>query len=89
MTTNLDYKDKKTLSFIAEWKTEPPTQQGVYWVYARAWDGDMVLDITSVAIMNGIVSIYFPVGGAEAEPDFKAKDVTHWMGPLPIPELPE
>jgi hypothetical protein len=72
------------------WSTELPTQNGVYWVYAKHWGGDMVVETADVSIINnGAINLSWPVGGYECEPDFNVKDVTHWLGPLPEPELPE
>jgi len=63
---------KTTLDVLArlEWKTEPPTEPGYYWINELI-NGESVLSVHwfTYACSDSII--------------------THWLGPLPTPELPK
>lgn len=66
--------------FPFEWTTEPPTQEGWYWVV----NGNKEIEI---------VKVYKTCDGLYAwtvtsERDFDLKDFSMWLGPLPEPEKP-
>ena len=61
-----------------KWTTEPPTENGYYW--AKAIDFEQIVDM--VLIWGGTIRT---IGGDE----WGAGDFTHWLGPLPVPEVPK
>jgi hypothetical protein len=79
-------------SFEAElkWTTDPPTEEGWYWVYTvPEWETVPVVACVKVCIMNDVVSFDIPAGGYESEDYIHAHATTHWLGPLPPPEPPQ
>ena len=63
-----------------EWTTEPPTQEGWYWM--RVDDEDPQI----------VKVFYSPNRGKFIFTDEEDHDVgcySHWLGPLPVPELPK
>ena len=56
------------------WKTETPTQEGWYWVVMDYQDPDIKVQIKHLAA---------------GDPPRWLKNVTHWLGPIPPPEMPE
>ena len=67
-----------------EWTTTPPTVPGWYWV--RKHNGD--IDIDNVYECKGM---FFIADGYFGDLDLAVTKAsyTHWLGPLPIPELPK
>ena len=59
-----------------EWTTEPPTEGGWYWI--RYPDGEIAC-----------VEVFYSLGNMETDSDYVLDTVTHWLGPLPVPEPPE
>jgi hypothetical protein len=59
------------------WTTTPPTQAGWYWVVA---DGSLIPIVLHVRILES---------GDRYNGDYNLDHVTHWLGPLPVPEPPE
>lgn len=73
-----------------EWTTNTPTEPGYYWVYVRPrWEDKPEVFCVEVSIFEGKPSFAFPVGGYECEEEIYARDVTHWLGPIPKPEPPQ
>lgn len=56
------------------WKTETPTQEGWYWVVMDYQDPDIKVQIKHLAA---------------GDPPRWLNNVTHWLGPIPPPEMPE
>lgn len=71
-----------------QWTTEPPTEEGWYWVknkYTGAHDIEPVYLVKVTHIENQVVwSIEINGGSGE---DFSY--FSHWLGPLPVPEPPQ
>lgn len=90
MTTNLDYRDRKEYHYFGEWTTEPPTEGGTYWawVHVENRSGKSYPQVIDIYIHEGEIHIDWPVSGYEWDPNFEVKDITHWLGPLPVPEPP-
>jgi hypothetical protein len=88
---------------ILEWSPEPPTVEGWYWV--RVPDPRVDHPPFSVmclylrvklnyknfqGVPTGKNSLWFDVPVASYDCEIPApQDATHWLGPLPIPELPK
>jgi len=72
------------------WQTEPPKESGVYWMRAKKWyKNDYTIEIADVSVMDGVISFNSLTSGYECENDYCAEDVSHWLGPIPIPALPK
>lgn len=76
-----DYKSLREYKTL-QWQTEPPTQSGLYWAHLidknePAWAGKE--DVIFVAVIDG-KAFYALKEGLE---------VTHTLGPLPVPEPPK
>jgi hypothetical protein len=56
------------------WKTETPTQEGWYWVVMDYQDPYIKVQVKHLAA---------------GDPPRWLKNVTHWLGPIPPPEMPE
>lgn len=63
------------------WTTTPPTKEGLYW--AKTKHGIRSFDIESS--YNG--KLYY--SDWLLQEAIGRYDITHWLGPLPVPELPE
>jgi hypothetical protein len=74
-----------------EWTTEPPEESGLYWFRASNWKSDdkPVTEQSYISVINGVVSFRPLIDGYEWEHEYEVKDVTHWLGPLPVPEPPK
>lgn len=71
--------DKQNGVLYLEWSTEPPTQEGWYWAKLKK-SGER--RIYQIFVDNGNVYIESDHG---EQPDM----ISNWIGPLPVPELPE
>lgn len=67
-----------------EWTTEKPTRDGTYWSY----DGYRVKSVT--VHFYGYDAGDFEIFGMSEtiDGDIDPIKITHWMGPLPMPEPP-
>lgn len=84
MTYNIDTSDGYSIEggfYPLNWKTEPPTKEGWYWVYTK----DIGALIVEIDIINNKIYIDKLV---DYDIALEAKDVLHWLGPLPEPNLP-
>lgn len=61
------------------WKSEPPTEPGVYWVRVKDVDGKEVFDRTHVTFSDGKPSLNWPDGRKEY---FSVSEVIYWIGPV-------
>jgi hypothetical protein len=69
-----------------KWTTEKPDKDGWYWAYAQ----NLKLAVcVKVEIIQGELWIEHYVEGYDFERDFYPKDITHWIGPIPVPHLPQ
>jgi hypothetical protein len=60
-----------------DWTTDPPTEEGWYWVQRIGND--------SIEIVQ-----FWNIGGTFQTTDFEGVNgFTHWLGPLPVPEIPK
>jgi hypothetical protein len=75
---------------MLRWTTETPTDGGTYWAWVcvKNRDSKAYPQIIDIYIHEGEIHIAWPVSGYEWDPDFEVKDITHWLGPLPVPEPP-
>jgi hypothetical protein len=60
---------------VMEWTTEPPTVEGWYWVKRHS-------EIDLIFFQDGTVT-------SSVYDNARALDYSHWLGPLPEPELPK
>jgi hypothetical protein len=68
-----------------KWATGTPTTEGWYWVTNKRGEVGLV-EVTSIE--NGV----FWAGGYDFDHDEVGgsfDEITHWLGPLPIPEPPK
>ena len=56
------------------WTTETPTQEGWYWVVMDYQDPEIKVQVKHLAA---------------GDPPRWLSNVTHWLGPIPPPEMPE
>jgi hypothetical protein len=61
-----------------KWTTEPPTQEGLY----RAKD---INGWVSWVLVDANLYVY----EFREDSEFVLQDYTHWLGPIPPPELPK
>jgi hypothetical protein len=83
----LDFWSKQALDGVKygglKWETTPPTQEGWYWVRGPR-DGFMI-----VQYYNKKRVIKALIAGAGGNIHYgELKLITHWLGPLPVPEPP-
>lgn len=77
-------------STVFQWTTEPPTQEGWYWFRASGFmQSGMFTELSYVSVMNGVVSFKPLIDGYEWDHEYEVEDVTHWLGPLPVPAPPK
>jgi hypothetical protein len=55
-----------------EWTTEPPTQEGWYWVNFK------------IFVVDYVLPVQYPLRDTEENMHL----ATHWLGPIPEPEKP-
>lgn len=67
-----------------EWTTEPPTQTGWYWIYTRKG----IFHTYMVHVLKGSTGLYCESIGEELDYVIKDFEISHWLGPLPLPEMP-
>ena len=67
-----------------EWKTEPPTQEGWYW--AKTENGTYLFNLENNI---GADPLYFESTGMYWQEGMDTYKITHWLGPLPVPEPPK
>ena len=67
------HNENTTIKSI-DWKTETPTQEGWYWVVMDYQDPDIKVQVKHLAA---------------GDPPRWLSNVTHWLGPIPPPEMPE
>jgi hypothetical protein len=80
---NYDAKPSAYICILQEWTKEPPTQEGWYWVRGPR-DGFMI-----VQYYNKKRVIKALIAGAGGNIHYgELKLITHWLGPLPVPEPP-
>ena len=74
-----------------KWTTEPPTKPGWYWVRVPQSHASMRggIFVVSIEIFGGKQHIDWLVDGYEWDPPFEESHITHWLGPLPVPEPPK
>ena len=79
----IPYRQKGTLGGVIfpaveyEWTTVPPTQDGWYWA-ADGGEIEIVLFERGICWAAGQDEQYVP-----------EKYYTHWLGPLPVPDVPK
>lgn len=80
-----DYKSNSKY-VILRWKTEPPTVEGWYW----AADGDGKSPRIAEVFYSSGHRLYadFTDENIPAPLD-QFPEITHWLGPLPVPAPPE
>ncbi len=84
-----DYKSLGTHKTL-QWTTEPPKVEGWYWFRGHHWLLDNLnTELSYVSVMNGVISFSPLINGPEWDHEYDIRNVTHWLGPLPIPEPPE
>lgn len=71
-----------------QWTTKPPTQEGSYWARLRHINEiQVVLVFIGVHNLDEVTFITFSgFGGKTVERH--VDEVSHWLGPLPVPALP-
>jgi hypothetical protein len=85
----------KLMAIVEKWTTTPPTEPGHWWAKYRhqglyelfEWTGIVEVkypDYSEVGDANYRLEIY--VTGSEVEVAWE--DITHWLGPLLVPEPP-
>lgn len=69
----------------SEWTTDLPQENGWYWVNANVGPCSVKF-ILLVSVIDGL-----PYGLADGKTPSREniEYITHWLGPLPIPENPE
>lgn len=72
---------------LMEWTTEQPTQLGYYWAlnkrHERMTVGLSIVEVAEHAFMGQVKTMAYDLGQA-----CELSDFSHWLGPLPVPELP-
>jgi len=69
-----------------EWRTEPPTEPGWYFAWNPYWAGRRPTALVDVDFdKDGVLAIVI-VGTDYMAP---LSTHTHWLGPLPVPEMPK
>jgi hypothetical protein len=87
MIYRVSFDDVAADDAVLEWTTKPPTQVGDYF----AWKKDdeyffepTIVNVTNIRHISEPPFYTFWFGGIEYELD----SITHWLGPLPVPEPP-
>jgi hypothetical protein len=66
-----------------EWTTTPPTKEGWYWAFDAR---DSVRHVLMIEIAPDGIGYHLTAYTADIPHDIDS--YTHWLGPLPIPDLP-
>lgn len=66
---------------MSAWTTSVPTSPGWYWVYGK--DGIYMLNVRL-----GVLGLYIESIGQDILYAIEEYGITHWLGPLPEPDLP-
>lgn len=66
-----------------EWTKDAPTEEGWYWIITN---GEPYMVNLKKELSSGL---YFESLGLFWDMGMKEYKITYWLGPLPIPELPE
>jgi len=76
-----NFKGDHKIDVMLQWQTTPPTEPGWYWVAQRTNDPRVTQYYFNGRMwMNSPKDYeYFPY----------EEYFTHWLGPLPVPELPK
>ena len=76
---------------MTEWKESPPSEPGWYWACANRPHGQVIyLDYVLLHDGQFCTEEYGQYEEAYVyEPISEDKDITHWLGPLPVPAPPD
>jgi hypothetical protein len=70
-----------------EWRTEPPTEPGYYWACdmgPNAEDLERILQVAYISYIGDRLTC-----SVHGDDNWPMHIFTHWLGPLPEPELPK
>lgn len=74
--------EKEHECFAGMWSTTPPTEPGWYWT--KTCRGAYLFNIE-----KSVGVLYFESVGMWWDEAMEEYKITHWLGPLPVPEMPE
>lgn len=82
-----DNLSKYRIKFDLIWKTEPPTESGLYWAIRKeeAYPEPEPVRITMMTWKSNKHYCW----STKADNLESVEAFTHWLGPLPTPELPK
>lgn len=91
MTDTATKPDAVHLAAIGPWLTSPPTEDGWYWAMHQnnsgPWMAWVDADDQNLRRGQGVYCVMGYKSEIEAA-GFLVEHFTHWLGPLPRPELP-
>jgi hypothetical protein len=71
-----------------QWTAEPPTQEGWYWAKPKK-DGGLVSPQKDPRKIVVWVNKDATIEVAGYDSWWETENFTHWLGPLPVPEMPK
>lgn len=69
-----------------EWTTEPPTQEGWYWAAGEGLEIQLCNVVWNILDRDNARFQAMQAGNNDM---LEFSEFTHWLGPLPVPEIPK